>query len=64
MYSIRRLTPDERDRQEEYADDRYEDLYNEVEAQMVTENIIDGGACDYRPDGAQIHARVVALMIK
>ena len=64
MYSIRRLTPDERDRQEEAAADRYEDLYNEVDAQMVAENILDGGACDYKPDGAVVHQRLMKLMCK
>lgn len=58
------MTPEQRDLQDEAEADRYEDLYNEVEAQMVTENILDGGACDYRPDGAKVHALVVELMGK
>jgi hypothetical protein len=60
--SIRRLTVEERDRNDEQHQARYDDLYDQVDAQMVAENIADGGACDYRPDGAQVHARVEKMM--
>lgn len=64
MMTIRRLTPDE---QEERQDRCYEELYAQIEANMLEDFEREFGAeyraqRRYKPDGRRVHAAVMAQM--
>lgn len=65
--SIRRLTPEEIDKRREQSQARYEEIYAEIEAAERAEYDEQFGAAfqtahPFKPDGARVHAKVVARM--
>lgn len=59
----RRLTPDLADVQDDREQERYDQLYAELEDEARAEHDREfGSAIQYKPDGARIHAAVMAKM--
>lgn len=56
---IRRLTPDELDRNEERAQAHYDRLYAEIEASEREEHDREfGRRFPFKPDGRRVHAKI------
>ena len=48
------------DRAEEEAQAAYDAAYTRIETWLIAQNFVEGGASDYKPDGAMVHRMVLA----
>lgn len=56
------LAQDQRDRREEAEAERYANLFETVHARHIRQYYENGGAGDYKPDGAAVHDEVGRIM--
>lgn len=57
----RRLTPEQQDRNDEQAQERYDELYAQIEDEQREEHEREFGH-SFKPNGARIHAAVMQRM--